>query len=53
MKNHLIKGQLLSGHTDKVNSLTFHPNGQLLASGSNDGTLRIWYLDNNKNITLK
>ena len=30
------------GHTDSVLSLAFKPNSYLLASGSNDNTIRIW-----------
>ena len=30
------------GHRDRVNSLTFKPNSYLLASGSDDNTIRIW-----------
>jgi WD40 repeat protein len=33
---------VLSGHTDKVRSLTFLPNGPLLVSGSDDTTLKLW-----------
>ena len=32
----------LKGHTDKVNVLAFTPNGHTLASGSEDGTIRLW-----------
>ena len=32
----------LKGHTDKVNVLAFTPNGHTLASGSDDGTIRLW-----------
>ncbi len=38
-------GQLyftLKGHTDKINALAFTPNGKILASGSDDGTIRLW-----------
>ena len=33
---------MLRGHTLRVISLAFHPNGQTLASGSYDGTIRLW-----------
>jgi len=32
----------LSGHTHKVNAVTFSPNGLYVASGSVDSTIRIW-----------
>ena len=32
----------LSGHTDKVTHIEFQPNGVLLASASEDGTVRLW-----------
>lgn len=32
----------LKGHTDNVNALAFTPEGQILASGSDDGTIRLW-----------
>ena len=32
----------LKGHTDTINALTFTPNGEMLASGSDDGTIRLW-----------
>ena len=32
----------LKGHTDKINALAFTPNGYMLASGSDDGTIRVW-----------
>jgi WD40 repeat protein len=33
---------LLSGHTKRVNSLTFSSDGTLLGSGSSDKTLKLW-----------
>jgi len=35
-------GRLLSGDTDAVESVAFSPNGHLLASSSDDGTIRLW-----------
>ena len=32
----------LKGHTDFVSSVAFSPNGQTLASGSRDDTIRLW-----------
>ena len=40
---HLIT--TLSKHNDGVTALTFSPNGEMLASGSDDGTILIWDLD--------
>ena len=33
---------LLAGHTNRVSSLAYSPNGQMLASGSRDNTVRLW-----------
>lgn len=45
---------VLLGHTDWVRTVEFSPNGQNLASCSNDGTIRIWTLDNlNAGVTSK
>ena len=41
----------LTGHTDKVNSVTFSPDGKLLASGGNDRAIKIWDVQRKQNIT--
>ena len=33
---------VLIGHTSSVYSVSFSPDGQMLASGSSDGTIRLW-----------
>ncbi|MBW4657096.1 MAG: caspase family protein [Drouetiella hepatica Uher 2000/2452] len=35
----------LEGHTQSVNSLSVSPDGQMIASGSDDTTVRLWRLD--------
>ena len=37
--------QILKGHSDKVISLAFSPNTQVLASGSMDKTIRLWNVE--------
>ena len=44
----------MEGHHDCVNSVAFNPNGSLLASGSNDKTIKLWNLETKTKIaTLK
>lgn len=34
--------KILSGHTDRILSVSWSPDGQTLASGSADFTIRLW-----------
>jgi WD40 repeat protein len=40
----------LKGHTKWVLSLTFHPDGKRIASGSSDGTVKVWDVASAKEI---
>ncbi|BBM86344.1 hypothetical protein UABAM_04730 [Candidatus Uabimicrobium amorphum] len=41
----------ITGHTNRVNSVAFSPNGKTLASGSGDKTVRLWDVATGKEIT--
>ncbi|MDB9338160.1 hypothetical protein PN474_02765 [Nodularia spumigena CS-589/07] len=40
----------LTGHSDSVNSLAFSRDGQFLASGSDDKTIKLWNVVTGKEI---
>ena len=47
-------GKLLktfSGHTDRINDFDFSPDGQILVSGSAGGSVKLWDLKNNRQLT--
>jgi serine/threonine protein kinase len=40
-----------TGHGDSVNSVAFSPDGQLLTSGSSDGSIKLWHLRDGVEVT--
>ena len=40
----------LSGHSDKVNSVIFSPNGEYLTTGSSDYTIGVWRVSSGERI---
>ncbi len=40
----------LEGHTDSLYGLSFSPNGKLLCSGSFDKLIKIWNLEDGKEV---
>jgi WD40 repeat protein len=38
----------LEGHTNNVQSVVFSPDGQLVATGSSDGTIKLWQVSDGK-----
>ncbi len=47
-----ILDRLLKGHTHRVHSVNWHPDGTKLASGSYDSTVRIWDVNSSKCIAV-
>ncbi|SDM70295.1 WD domain-containing protein, G-beta repeat-containing protein, partial [Streptomyces sp. cf386] len=48
---YLPLGRRLLGHTDAVSSVAFSPDSHTLATGSSDGTVRVWDIDTGKTRT--
>jgi WD40 repeat protein len=42
----------LKGHGDRISSLAWSPNGQILASGAGDKTIRLWEAERNAQIRV-
>ncbi|MDJ0600904.1 MAG: WD40 repeat domain-containing protein [Crocosphaera sp.] len=53
IESNLVAGYRLSGHTDQVKSLVFHPNGLLLVSGSRDKTVQVWDIEKRSSIVFE
>ncbi|MBG1240061.1 WD40 repeat domain-containing protein, partial [Nostoc sp. NZL] len=47
-ENRAIEVNTLEGHSDRVNSVVYSPNGQQLASASYDKTIKIWDVSSGK-----
>ena len=43
----------LEGHTDRVNSVSFSPDGERVVSGSDDKTIRVWDVSNDSVAPLR
>uniref|UniRef100_UPI00358F2474 apoptotic protease-activating factor 1 isoform X2 n=1 Tax=Myxine glutinosa TaxID=7769 RepID=UPI00358F2474 len=43
---------IFRGHADCVRSCRFSPDGCLLATGADDGTIKIWHMDDNRSRSL-
>lgn len=42
----------MTGHSDSVNSVSFSPDGEIIASGSSDKTIKLWKKDGVPSTTL-
>jgi WD40 repeat protein len=45
-------GEPLRGHTESVEGIAFSPDGRLLASGSEDGSIILWDVASQKPISV-
>src|SRR5205085_1883971 len=43
---------ILKGHTDRVTSVAFSPNGKRIVSGGSDNTARVWDAQTGKELCL-
>jgi WD40 repeat protein len=42
MKSLALPSRIFIGHKGSVNTVDFSPQGNLIASGADDGTIRLW-----------
>ncbi len=45
-----VKRAVLEGHTEAIYGIDFSPNGELLASGSRDNSVRVWDVKTGKEL---
>ncbi|MBZ0309777.1 MAG: WD40 repeat domain-containing protein, partial [Anaerolineae bacterium] len=50
--DHLDGRRVLRGHTGPVNSIAFSPDGRLVLTGSSDGTVRLWDVRTEKELSV-
>jgi WD40 repeat protein len=43
---------LQTGHSDSITAVTFSPDGQLMATGSVDGTARLWHVETGSSLRV-
>ena len=48
-KDDKIPPRIFKGHTSNILSVSYAPDGTRLASGSTDGTIRIWDVESGQN----
>jgi WD40 repeat protein len=52
LNKHVAHVCTMQGHSSSVNSISFSPSGTLLATGSRDGTARLWDVTTGKQVCV-